>query len=60
MAFKMKWQKSSYSNAQGNCVEVARITGSVAVRDSKDPAGITLQFSVDAWQAFIGDVKDGR
>jgi uncharacterized protein DUF397 len=56
----MNWQKSSYSTAQGNCVEVASLPSGAAVRDSKDARGPMLNFSADAWQAFIQDVKDGR
>ena len=33
-----QWSKSSYSSANGACVEVARnLPGIVAVRDSKNP-----------------------
>jgi hypothetical protein len=55
----MNWKKSSYSSAQGNCVEVAPSPRGTAVRDSKDPRGPVLSFSADAWQAFIRNVKDG-
>jgi len=52
------WRKSSYSNSQANCVEVAR-TGSdkVAVRDSRNPGGGALSFSQDEWQAFAMKVR---
>jgi hypothetical protein len=56
----MNWQKSSYSSAQGNCVEVAPLPHAAAVRDSKDPSGPVLRFTADAWQAFLSAVKDGR
>jgi hypothetical protein len=55
----MNWTKSSYSSAQGNCVEVASLHDGVAVRDSKIPAGPVLRFSADAWQAFVNGIKDG-
>lgn len=55
---KYRWQKSSYSGGQGNCVEVARnIPGSVAVRDSKDPGGACLAFDYRAWEAFTAKAK---
>jgi len=54
------WCKSSRSNAQANCVEVAFLDrGTVAVRDSKDPAGAALVFSTGEWVAFTSGVQDG-
>jgi hypothetical protein len=54
------WRKASYSGDNGgNCVEVARnLPGVVAVRDSKDPAGPALVFSLDEWAAFTAAIKD--
>jgi hypothetical protein len=52
------WRKSSYSGANGgNCVEVAAATRTVAVRDSKDPAGPLLAFGPHAWERFTSQVK---
>jgi hypothetical protein len=52
------WRKSSYSNSQANCVEVARIrSGKVAVRDSRNPDDGALTFSPDEWQAFAAKVR---
>ena len=48
----MDWRKSSYSGANGGqCVEVAS-AGSVAVRDTTDREGVTLELSAAAWQQF--------
>lgn len=48
----MDWRKSSYSNANGgDCVEVAS-ADNVAVRDTTDRDGVTLQFTAQAWQEF--------
>jgi hypothetical protein len=53
--------KSSYSNGQGDCVEVAKKTeGGRAVRDSKDPDGAILDFTPGEWTAFIQGAKDGE
>jgi len=52
------WRKSSYSNTGANCVEVARTrSGMVAVRDSKNPGGGALSFSLDQWKTFIARVQ---
>ena len=47
-----QWRKSSYTGSTGNCVEVAWPEEQVAVRDSKQPAGPTLNFPISAWRAF--------
>jgi hypothetical protein len=52
------WKKSTYSAANGDCVEVARLAnGHIGVRDSKNIAEPALGFTPAEWQTFIGDVK---
>jgi hypothetical protein len=46
------WRKSSYSTAQGECVEVA-IAGTVGVRDTKNRASGQLTVSREAWSALV-------
>lgn len=55
------WRKSSYSSANGGqCVEVAAsLPGTVAVRDSADPAGPALAFTPQQWAAFTARIKHG-
>ncbi|MFF5717598.1 DUF397 domain-containing protein [Streptomyces buecherae] len=59
-----KWIKSSYSSTNGGeCIEwapgTAATTGTVPVRDSKDPHGPALAFDAAAWTAFMASVKNG-
>jgi Domain of unknown function (DUF397) len=55
------WRKSSYSAANGDCVQVARLAnGRVGVRDSKSVASPTLDVTPAGWQAFVRRVKGSR
>ncbi|WP_380284597.1 DUF397 domain-containing protein [Kitasatospora purpeofusca] len=55
------WRKSSYSNGQGDCIEIAAtLTDTVPVRDSKDPHGPTLAFTTTAWQSFLTAIHNGE
>jgi hypothetical protein len=51
------WRKSTCSGANGgSCVEVALADG-VAVRDTTDRDGVTLEFPVGAWAEFVARVR---
>lgn len=51
----IQWRKSSYSGDQGgDCVEIAESTASVAIRDSKYPAGPILTLDPAAFNTFVG------
>ncbi|MFD5805156.1 MULTISPECIES: DUF397 domain-containing protein [unclassified Streptomyces] len=53
------WTKSSYSGGNGACVEVrSPLVAALAVRDSKVQEGPVLDFPADAWNAFVGSVKE--
>jgi hypothetical protein len=55
------WQKSRRSNPSGNCVELARLPGDggIAVRNSRDPDGPVLIYTVDEIMAFVQGARDG-
>ncbi|MFZ3557273.1 DUF397 domain-containing protein [Streptomyces sp. BH055] len=56
-----QWRKSSYSgNTGGECLEVATPTGTVAIRDSKDPGLGHLRITPSAFSAFVAGVVGGR
>ena len=60
-AGQTRWLRSSLSFANGDCVEVAKLTdGSVGVRDSKDPGGPVLRFTPSEWAAFVVGVRTGE
>jgi hypothetical protein len=55
------WRKSTYSHANGSCMEVATSRYGVGVRDTaRHGSGPVLQFSTVAWQAFIDTAKSER
>jgi hypothetical protein len=60
----LSWRKASYSSGNGgDCIEVASAPRTVAVRDTKDPAGPALAFTPARWQEFTRRVRtaaDGR
>jgi hypothetical protein len=51
------WRKSTYSNSNSNCVEVACRPSAVGVRDTKDITGPKLVFSASSWRRFTLRVK---
>ncbi|HZN72607.1 MAG TPA: DUF397 domain-containing protein [Micromonosporaceae bacterium] len=53
----VSWRRSTLSNGEGNCVEVAWIGDRVATRDSKDPAGPVIVIDGRAWYEFLAAVK---
>ncbi|NEA43380.1 DUF397 domain-containing protein [Streptomyces sp. SID11385] len=55
------WRRSAYSDQTGgNCVEIARRTLLVGVRDSKQSAGAVLVLPSTVFDAFVGSLKNNR
>lgn len=56
------WFKSSYSFANGNCVEVNQETspGETLVRNSRHPAGPILKFAAREWAEFLAGARNGE
>ncbi|MFH9821882.1 DUF397 domain-containing protein [Streptomyces bobili] len=60
-ALGARWIKSSHSNAEGNCVEVAVLDGGgVAMRNSRDPEGPALIYTPAEVAAFVAGAKGGE
>ncbi len=54
------WHKSTYSGGGGqNCVEVAVLPGSVAIRDSKNPDGPVHIVSPESFRDLTARIKRG-
>ncbi|MFJ6392807.1 DUF397 domain-containing protein [Streptomyces sp. NPDC091972] len=58
---QVRWRKSSHSNPQGACLEIAEpVGGQVWFRDSKVPAGPVVAVSRPSARAFASAVADGH
>lgn len=57
LASNCYWRKARRSANDGACIEVANVNGQIAVRDSKDPCGCSLRYSMQSWRDFTSNVK---
>ena len=59
---RAEWRKSSMSNYNGACVEIARLRGDrIGVRDTKNNgSGPVLIFTQNEWGAFLYGAKAGE
>ena len=56
----VQWCRSRACGNSPNCVEVAMRAQGVAVRDSKDPAGPVLEFTLAEWAVFVAGARGGQ
>jgi hypothetical protein len=54
----LRWHKANASGLAG-CVELAR-QAIILIRDSKDPDGPVLAYTVEEWAAFLDGAKKGE
>ncbi|MFG2249133.1 DUF397 domain-containing protein [Spirillospora sp. NPDC048823] len=54
-----KWRKSSRSNTEQECVEVARVWATIGIRDSKNPEGGHLALDRPTFTSLVNQVKAG-
>jgi hypothetical protein len=43
----------------GNCAEVATVTGGIAVRDTMDRQGPVLRYPIASWVTFLAAARNG-
>lgn len=54
------WRTTRYSQPNGNCVEIGRLGGGAAVRDTKNRAGGQLTTTAAQWSRFLLAIKNGH
>lgn len=57
---RSRWFRSSYSDGNGDCVDVGFGAGHVGARDSKNAGGPELAFAGPAWSSFVTELRAGR
>jgi hypothetical protein len=57
-ALATNWQKSSFSNEQGSCVEVTAAEGGLKLRESDDP-GVIVMTTPSRLRALLVEVRSG-
>ncbi len=55
-----EWLRSTKSQHNGGCVEIRKMDGTIAMRDSKDPSGPVLRFTPAEWDCFLDGAHKGE
>lgn len=55
----LAWRKALRSMNNGACVEVAATSGMIIVRDSMDPQGPIMRYTVNSWAPFVAAARKG-
>jgi len=55
----ISWIKSSFSNSNGNCLEVGKMDGRIAIRDSNLPEFV-ITCTPEEFKAFLDGVRAGE
>ena|SRR5713226_7718584 len=60
----VRWRKAGLSMSNSHCVQVRSViqdgVRKILMRDSKDPDGPVLTFTVEEWDAFSGGMDAGN
>ncbi|MDR7278948.1 DUF397 domain-containing protein [Catenuloplanes atrovinosus] len=56
----VEWHKSSRSASHGQCLEVADLGDTIALRNSREPTGPALVLTVGEMEAFVEGAKSGE
>ncbi|WP_310728965.1 DUF397 domain-containing protein [Streptomyces sp. N2A] len=59
MSSELRWQKSSFSASNEQCLETARASGEILIRESDDPQ-VVVRTTPEKLAAFILGVKNGE
>ena len=57
MSTDLSWRKSSYSDGEGECLEIALTPTTIHIRDSKTPENPHLTVAPTTWTTFLTHVS---
>ncbi|HLH57809.1 MAG TPA: DUF397 domain-containing protein [Streptosporangiaceae bacterium] len=52
------WRKSRRSGPNQDCIEIASLTASILVRDSRDRCGPVLVLTTEQWRRLLCHVRE--